>query len=180
MWFPFRFFEFGIGMAVGYAMVVYPATLRRIFGDARVAALLLAVAVAMHTAGGWIDAREGYWDAMGYDVLVGGLAIAIVALVVARPGRVLQSAPARLVAWIGTLSYAVLIVNGSFFFINNYLILERHQWSLFWWYYIVVLYVPLTIVLAYPLSAVLGLLPKKPAVQVSETPPPMLPELQRA
>jgi hypothetical protein len=74
----------------------------------------------------------------------------------------------------------VLIINGSFFLINDYLILERHQWSLFWWYYIVVLYVPLTIVLAYPLSAVLGLLPKKPAVQVSETPPPMLPELQRA
>jgi peptidoglycan/LPS O-acetylase OafA/YrhL len=102
MWFPFRFFEFGIGMAVGYAMVVYPATLRRIFGDARVAAVLLAVAVAMHTAGGWIDAREGYWDAISYDVLVAGLAIAVVALGAARPGRVLQSAPARLVAWIGT------------------------------------------------------------------------------
>ncbi len=177
-WFPFRFFEFGIGMAIGYAMVAYPATLRRTFPGAPAFVALIALGVGLHTWGGWLDDGSGYWNSFGYQLVTAGFALLVLALIVARPGAILTSRPLRLMAFVGTISYPVLIVNGSFFFINDYLIIHGYQWSFAWWYYIVVLYVPLTIVLAYPLAAVLGLLPKPP--RAAAPAPAVAVELQRA
>jgi peptidoglycan/LPS O-acetylase OafA/YrhL len=161
MWFPFRFFEFGIGMVIGYAMVEYPRALRRALGARLAMVALVVLGLGMHTWGSWIDVRSGYWESFGYQLVTAGFAALVLALVVVRPGAILTSSPLRLIALIGTISYTVLIVNESFLYLNFYLIIQGYQWTVGWWFFVVALYVPLTVILAYPLAVVLGLVPKR-------------------
>jgi len=160
MWCPFRLFEFGIGMVIGYAMVEHPRALRRAFSPTPAVMALIVLGLGMHTWGSWIDVHSGYWDAISYQLVAAGFAALLLAVVVARPGSILTSPPLRLIAWIGTISYAVLIVNESFLYLSYYFVIYGYQWSVGWWFFIVVLYVPLTVILAYPLAVVLGLVPK--------------------
>jgi hypothetical protein len=44
--------------------------------------------------------------------------------------------------------------------LNHYFLVQGWEYSAGWWYFIVVIYVPVGVVLAYPLASVLGLLPK--------------------
>jgi hypothetical protein len=53
------------------------------------------------------------------------------------------------------------------------LIFQGYQWTVGWWIYVAVLYVPLTVVLAYPLAVLLGLTPKpllRPKALLGATP----------
>ena len=109
-----------------------------------------------------MDVRSGYWEAFSYQLVTAGFAALVLTLVVVRPGAILTSSPLRLIALIGTISYTVLIVNESFLYLNFYLIIQGYQWTAGWWFFVVVLYVPLTVILAYPLARVLGLVPKRP------------------
>jgi peptidoglycan/LPS O-acetylase OafA/YrhL len=161
-WLPFRIFEFGLGMALGYALIHYPGQLRRTLSRPLVIISVVVAALALHTTGSWLDFRNGYWNAVAYSLIVLGLSAIMLTVICARPGFTLSSAPARLVAWVGTMSYAALITNESFRILNYYFITKGWLYSAGWWYFIVVLYVPLTVILAYPLAAVLGLMPKPP------------------
>lgn len=160
IWFPFRFFEFGIGIVIGYIVVEHPRALRRALSPRLALMALIALGLGLHTWGSWIDVRNRYLESFSYQLVAAGFAALVLALVVARPGTILTSPPLRLVAWVGTISYAVLIVNESFLYVNYYFIVQGYQWSVGWWYYVVVLYVPMTVILAYPLAVVLGLVPK--------------------
>ncbi len=161
--FPFRFFEFAVGISIGYAMIEHGDLLRRLSRNMLFPLSLVAAGLALHTTGNWIDDSNGYWNAIGYPLITAGFASAVVAVVVCQPGFVLTSPLARLIAWVGPISYTVLIVNESFRILHRYLIVEGYQWTAGWWVFVVALYVPLTVLLAYPLAAVLGLVPK-PAV----------------
>lgn len=159
MWAPFRIFEFGLGMAIGWMLATAPSTLQRVFWPWPRMAALVAAAIVLHTVGSNINDQHGYWRTIAHPLIVVGLSTVIVATCVLAPhaGRVFASAPVRLLAWIGTISYAVLIVNESFRTVHLYLLVQGWQWSAGWWFYVVVLYVPLTVLLAYPLAVVLGL-----------------------
>jgi peptidoglycan/LPS O-acetylase OafA/YrhL len=162
MWAPFRIFEFGLGMAVGWMLSVRPALLQRVFRPWPRTAALLVAAIALHTIGSNINDDHGYWRTIAHPLIVIGLGTVIAATCVAAPHaqRVFASAPVRLLSWIGTISYTVLIVNESFRIVNLYLITMGWQWTAGWWFYVVVMYVPLTVLLAYPLAVVLGLVPR--------------------
>jgi len=161
-WLPFRSFEFALGMALGYVLVHEPGRLRRSLSPFPVILGAVVAGVALHTTGTWLDFRNGYWNATAYPMVVIGLSAIMMTVICARPGFTLTSAPARVVAWVGTMSYAALITNESFRILNYYFISKGWLYSVGWWYFIVALYVPLTVVLAYPLASVLGLLPKPP------------------
>jgi peptidoglycan/LPS O-acetylase OafA/YrhL len=171
-WLPFRIFEFGSGMALGYVLVCYPGQLRRTLSRPPVIGCAVLAGLAMHTLGSWLDYRNGYWNASAYSLIVVGLSVIMLVVICARPGFTLTSAPARLTAWVGTMSYAALITNESFRLLNYYFIVKGWLYSVGWWYFIVVLYVPLTVILAYPLAAVLGLLPKPPRAASNPVAPP--------
>jgi peptidoglycan/LPS O-acetylase OafA/YrhL len=161
MWLPFRIFEFALGMAVGSAFVTAPA---RLIASLRAWPRLLMfvlAAIGVHTLGGTFAADQGYARVIAQPLIVLGLAGVIVACCVlaSAHARAFATAPLRLLAWIGTISYGVLIINESFRVVNLYLIMKGWQWGLRWWLYVVVLYVPLTVLLAYPLSVVLRLVP---------------------
>lgn len=161
MWSPFRIFEFALGMAIGSSFVTAPARLSALLrGAPRMLALLLA-AIAAHTLGGTFAADQGYVRAIAQPLIVLGLGGAIVftCILATRYARAFAAAPLRLLAWAGTISYGVLVVNESFRVVNLYLIMKGWQWSAGWWLYVVVLYVPLTVLLAYPFSVLLRLIP---------------------
>jgi len=174
VWFPFRFFEFGIGMAIGYAVVAYPGAIKRVFTGAPALLALAALGIALHTWGSWIADYGGYRGAISYQLVTAGFAALALALIIARPGAILTSQPMRLIAFIGTISYAVLIVNESFLYLNDYVIINGDQWTEGWWIFVVAMYVPLTVLFAYPLARVLGLLPKgrEPARVAVDAPAP--------
>jgi peptidoglycan/LPS O-acetylase OafA/YrhL len=156
-WFPFRGFEFAVGMAIGYVLLERPSLAHRLSAAWPTPIAIVIAGVALHTVGSMLDDRDGYWNAFGYPLLTAGFAAVMFVVLTVRPGFVLSSAPFRLIAWIGVISYTVLIVNESFFHMNKYLIIEGYQWSAGWWFFVVVLYVPVTVLLAYPLAVVLGL-----------------------
>ncbi len=160
IWFPFRFFEFGVGIAIGYAVMEYARALRRGLSSPIALILLCVAGIGLHTWGSWIGFRSGYWNAISYQFITAGFALLVLALVLARPVALLRLPPLRLVAWVGVISYTVLIVNESFLYVNYYLIIQGYQWSAGWWFFVVVLYVPVTVLLAYPLAVLLGLVPK--------------------
>jgi peptidoglycan/LPS O-acetylase OafA/YrhL len=161
-WLPFRSFEFAIGMALGYVLVHYPGPLRRSLSRLPVIACVVLAGLVLHTTGAWLDFRNGYWNATAYSMIVLGLSAIMLVVICARPGFTFTSAPARLVAWVGTMSYAALITNESFRVLNFYFLVQGWRYTAGWWYFMVVLYVPLTVILAYPLAVVLGLMPKPP------------------
>lgn len=161
MWAPFRIFEFALGMSIGWLLIASPARVLRWFGLWWRVGVLAAVALASHTIGSNITDDHGYWRAWSQPLIVLGFGIVIVwaCVAAARNPGIFANAPMRLLAWIGTISYGVLIVNESFRLVHLYLITKGWQWTAGWWFFIVVLYVPLTVLLAYPLSVALRLVP---------------------
>jgi hypothetical protein len=67
--------------------------------------------------------------------------------------------PVRALATVGVMSYAVLIVNDPLRLVASQLRLEQVSDAV-WWTFLVAVYVPISILLAWPLARVLGLLPK--------------------
>jgi peptidoglycan/LPS O-acetylase OafA/YrhL len=162
-WVPFRLFEFTAGMAIG-AIIADPER-ARILGQLRrwpaiVAAL--ALGFAAHTGGDLMigDWALGYWQALAIPLMTLGLALLVLPLVTKVPSRVDLWAPARALAAVGVMSYTVLIINDPMRLIASQLRVERVPAGE-WWFFTVAIYVPVTLLLAWPLASVLGLLPKR-------------------
>ena len=79
-------------------------------------------------------------------------------LLVKAPSRIDRSAPVRALTTVGVISYALLIVNDPMRLVASQLRVEDVPGAV-WWAFLVAVYVPLSVVLAWPLAKVLGLLP---------------------
>jgi len=164
-WAPFRLFEFTAGMGIGWLLAAPEHERARWLTFARhplavVAALLLGFAA--HTAGDLLigEWTARYWQAMALPLVTLGLALLALPLLVKRPSRVDASAPVRAIAWVGVISYGVLIVNDAMRLVASQLRIEQAGDGA-WWAFLVAVYVPASIALAWPLSWALGLLPKR-------------------
>ncbi len=161
MWAPFRIFEFALGMSIGWLFVASPGRMLQWIGAWPRLVVFVAIAVTAHAVGSNITDDHGYWRAWSQPLIVvglGGVIIAACVVAARRPG-LFANPPMRLLSWIGTISYGVLIVNESFRVVHLYLVAKGWQWTPGWWFFVVVLYVPLTVLLAYPLSVMLRLVP---------------------
>jgi peptidoglycan/LPS O-acetylase OafA/YrhL len=163
-WMPFRLVEFMAGMALGYALVCRQEALTVWLSSKRGVGALLVMSLAAHSLGTWFTGSDGTRSALSYTLLALGLTGITTLVIVATPRTIVATAPARLIAWIGIMSYAVLIANEPLRYIDFYLMFNRGLlWTAQWWFFIVAIYVPVTILLAYPLALVLGLLPGRSA-----------------
>lgn len=159
IWFPFRIFEFVLGMAIGYALARGAEPVRRaVHGPAQSTACVL-LGVAVYLTGVVIYGQAGYAPVLSFPMIAAGLALLCLPLLFKRPGHVEASLPGRIFIWIGPMSLPVLIMNEPFRFIDHYLWLKQTMWSAGWWLYIIVFYVPGTLVLAALFSRALGLTP---------------------
>jgi len=162
---PFRVSEFGLGIAIGWAVATGWAQRP----DAR--RIAAAVGAAAFVAGCLITYDNGYASALHWPLISAGLGLAAAAFVMGERGSGDRAGPplrrrgdplavvGRGLAWVGVTSLALLIVNEPLRSITHTLRAEGagDGWL---WAWVVLLYVPLTIALGRPLARVLGLLPR--------------------
>ncbi len=152
---PFRLFEFGAGMTLGYLIVRRPQALLAV---ARPALTLTSVAAggAIFVAGCLIAPNAGALATLQAPAIVLGLALMFAPLIVKTPGWLEASAPGRALAWVGVISYTVLIVSEPLRSVTHTMSAERaaDAWIVGW---AAAVYVPLTLMLARPLAVLLGL-----------------------
>jgi len=183
-WFPFRMFEFTSGMAIGWLLIAPEARGWRdvVRHPATILALLIG-GFALHTAGDLLIGRwtidelvrgdnHLYLQAIALPLVTLGLAAMAVPLVVRAPSRVDVWGPVRAFAAIGVMSYAILIINDPMRLIASQLRVEDVNAAV-WWTFLVAVYVPVSLLIGWPLAQVLGLMPRRHVVRedVVERPP---------
>lgn len=162
-WAPFRLFEFTAGMAIGW-LLAGPDRHRALAFVRQPAVLVAAVmlGVAAHTAGDLMIGRwtVHYWQSMALPLSTLGLALLVLPLLVRRPGRIDVSAPVRALTTVGVMSYAILIVSDAMRLVASQVRLEGASGPL-WWVFLAAVYVPGTLLVAWPLAHMLGLMPRR-------------------
>jgi hypothetical protein len=124
-WFPFRLFEFTLGMTIGYLLVERRAKLQTALGSWATVAALAAAGVALHTCGSLVDDRGGYWNSFAYQLVTAGFGALVLAVLVMRAPRLLNSPPVRLIAFVGVISYQRVIPASQQVFHRRGLPVER-------------------------------------------------------
>lgn len=163
---PFRLFEFGAGMTLGYLVVRRPQTLlsatRWPLATASVAAGATLFAAAC------LIAPDATAAMVQGPAIVAGLVLIAMPLIAKTPGRLEASAPGRAAAWVGVISYTMLIISEPLRSVTHTMSAERAAdgWITLW---AVAGFVPLTLLLARPLALVLGLVERSsPPLSMSE------------
>ena len=163
-WAPFRLFEFTSGMAIGWLLAA-PEGQRalRALRQPYVIVALLAGGLLVHTVGDLMVGRleAGYWQSTALPLATLGLAMLALPLLLKPPSRIDVSLPVRLMTAVGIMSYAVLIINDPMRLIASQMRVEDVS-DVIWWTFLVGVYVPVTMLLAWPLTHLLGLWPKPP------------------
>ena len=127
----------------------------------------MAAGCALVVAGCLIASNTNVAIVQG-PVIVAGFLLIATPLIAKTPGRLEASVPGRTIAWIGVISYTVLIVSEPLRSITHAMSVEalRDRWLEVW---IVAGYLPLTMLLARPLAVVLGLVERtSPPLTVSD------------
>jgi peptidoglycan/LPS O-acetylase OafA/YrhL len=159
----FRVFEFALGMALGYALVHHRDHLREAVSAPRTIVAVVVVGLLCVIGGNSIDDGSQYYGVFAAPIAIFGILLVVVPLIAKQPGRLEATAPLRGLAWVGPLSYAVLIANEPLRYIASFLRVEEIPTGL-WWMYLVT-YVPLTLILARPLASFLGIGRRTPTAQ---------------
>lgn len=154
---PFRLFEFALGMSLGYGIVHHRDRVRALTAAPATTAALIATGLALIVGGGLIPDGSVY-NAFAASIVITGAAMIILPLLTKQPGRLEATAPLRLLAWTGPFSYAVLIANEPFRLVASFLRVEAVPTGA-WWLYLLI-YMPVTLLLARPLAALLGITPR--------------------
>jgi peptidoglycan/LPS O-acetylase OafA/YrhL len=154
----FRWYDFAIGMTVGYLYVHRRQLLEEYTASPWDIAGVVFLGFLLHTGGTLIDDRRGELNAIASIMVVTGLTLVSLPLLTKRPAKFERLYPVRALAWIGPLSFAVLIANDLVRLLASLLRVEgiSDPW---WWIFLVAVYMPLTMVVARPLGIALGLVP---------------------
>jgi peptidoglycan/LPS O-acetylase OafA/YrhL len=158
---PFRIYEFALGMAGGYLMATRPRLLIEYTRAPLDIASIVVLGLLLFVGGSMIEADSGGPVTFQQPMHALGMSLIFLPLVMKIPGRLEVSAAGRMLAWVGVISYTVLIVNEPLRSVTHVMRLEGagDGWQVLW---IGVLYVPLTLVLARPLAVFLGLVQRGP------------------
>jgi hypothetical protein len=160
-WAPFRMLEFTLGMAIGWLLASPErhralAVVRHPF----VLIAIVALGFAAHTFGGLLtgDPTTGYGQALAFPLSTLGLALLALPLLVKPPSRIDVTLPLRALATVGVMSYAILIVNDAMRLVASQIRVENPPDAV-WWTFLIAAYVPLSILIAWPVAKMLGLMP---------------------
>jgi peptidoglycan/LPS O-acetylase OafA/YrhL len=179
-WAPFRLFEFTSGMAIGWLLAAPTGGRERALAVARhpvTIVALLALGLAAHTTGDLLIGRwtARYWQSLALPLSTLGLAMLALPLLVRRPGALEASALMRGLIALGVMSYTLLIVSDAMRLVASQIRVEAGEGAV-WWTFLVAVYVPLTVLFAWPMARVLGLMPRqdRPRIQPVSAPVPAL------
>jgi peptidoglycan/LPS O-acetylase OafA/YrhL len=158
---PFRLFEFGLGMTAGYLMVHRPELMLEYTQAPLDIAGIVLIGLLLFVGGCMIDPVGGGGIVTFIHPLVTlGMSLIFLPLVMKVPGRLETSSPGRVVAWVGVISYTVLIINEPLRSVTHTMRNEdaAMAWQVLW---IGVLYMPITLIAARPLAVLLGLVERE-------------------
>jgi len=162
-WAPFRLFEFTAGMGIGWLLAA-PGRARALAFARNPFAIVAAIALGLvvHTTGDLMIGRWSlrYWQSLALPLSTLGLALLVLPLVTKRPGRVEAFVLLRALAFAGVMSYAILIVNDPMRLVGSQLRLEQVS-DRVWWTFVVGVYVPVSLLIAWPLAHLFGLFPSR-------------------
>jgi peptidoglycan/LPS O-acetylase OafA/YrhL len=184
-WAPFRLFEFTSGMAVGWLLAAPARERERAMAVVRhpaAIAMLLVLGFAAHTTGDLLVGRwtARYWQSLALPLSTLGLVMLALPLLVRRPGAFEASAVMRGLIMLGVMSYTLLIVSDAMRLVASQIRVEAGEGAV-WWTFLVAVYVPLTVVLAWPMARVLGLMPRQAAPRMVPVQQPVpAPEAEEA
>ena len=166
---PFRVFEFALGMAGGYLMVHRPALLRDHARAPLDVAGFVALGLLLFFGANLIDENGGNPVSLQAPMIALGMSLVFLPFVCKAPGHLEAGAPGRLMAWVGVMSYTVLIVNEPLRSVTHTMRLEDAWigWKAVW---IGVLYMPITLIVARPLAVFLGLVERAPRAKAAVPP----------
>jgi peptidoglycan/LPS O-acetylase OafA/YrhL len=156
----FRIYDFALGMTLGYLLVHRRKLLQEYTGTAFDIAGILFLGALLQIGGTLLDDRQAYVNTLGAPMVVTGLTLLALPLIVREPAHALATAPLRLIAWIGVISYAVLIMNEPVRLVASALRVEDIP-SAAWWLFLTAVYVPATLLLAWPFAVLVGLAPRR-------------------
>ncbi len=162
---PFRIVEFGVGMALASVFVghrVIAGVWTRPLG----ATASIAAGAAIFVVGCMIGLDDGYVSAVQWPLVIAGLSLMAMPLLAKQPGAFEAAPPMRAFAWVGVVSYTVLIINEPLRSITHTMRAEgaATAWLTLW---VIVGLFPLTFLLARPLARVLGLVERESATPVT-------------
>jgi peptidoglycan/LPS O-acetylase OafA/YrhL len=157
---PFRIYDFALGMTLGYLLVHRRASVEEYATSAFDVAGLVVLGLLLQIGGTLIDDRQAYFNAIGAPMVISGLTLLTLPLIAKRPGRFEAATMARLLAWIGTISYAVLIMNEPLRLLASLLRIEGIGDGAMWWCFLVAIYVPASVLAAWPFAVATGLIPR--------------------
>ena len=178
-WAPFRLFEFAAGMAIGWLLAAPSSERERALAVVRNPAtivLLLVLGLAAHTTGDLLIGRwtARYWQSLALPLSTLGLAMLVLPLLVRRPGRFEASIAMRGLISVGVMSYTVLIISDAMRLVASQVRVENGEGAT-WWVFLVAVYMPVTILLAWPMARLLGLIPES----MRRRPAPASPAIER-
>jgi peptidoglycan/LPS O-acetylase OafA/YrhL len=161
---PFRIFEFGIGMVTGYLMATRPKLLLEYTRAPIDIASMVLLGLLLFIGASMIDVDSGDLITFQEPMLALGLTLIFLPLIVKVPGRLEVSTIGRAFAWVGLISYTVLIINEPLRSVTHTLRAEHAAvgWRVLW---IGVVYMPLTLLLARPLAVFLRLVDREPPAE---------------
>ena len=157
---PFRLFEFGLGMTAGYLLATRPAFVAS-WARAAVALPLAVGGGALVVTGSTMRLDTPALSGTLVQPMVAlGLSLLFLPLAFKRPGRLERGRPGRAAAWVGVISYAVLIANEPLRHVTLRLRLQQSSFDMIW---VWLLYLPLTFAIAWPVARFLGLVERSAA-----------------
>jgi peptidoglycan/LPS O-acetylase OafA/YrhL len=154
----FRASEFFMGMSLGYLLARRRAQVAEWVRSPFDIAGIVAMALLLQMFGAMLKTETDLLSVLGDPAIQIAMLLLIVPVLFKAPGRLEVSAFATVMAFVGTVAYAALIVNDQMRYIASFLRQEELPRAV-WWFFLVVIYIPAGTLLAYPLAKVLGLLP---------------------
>lgn len=160
--FVLRGSEFFLGMTIGYLLACRRDDVRAWMESAVDTAGVIVLGVLLVMCAVLIERKGDAQLIVNDAILNAGLALVVLPLLFKTPGRVEASIVARALVALGIVSFTALVVNDQMRFVANFL-REEDIYAPAWWFFLIVVYVPVGTLLAYPLAALFGLLPSQRA-----------------
>ena len=171
---PFRISEFAAGMVIGWLLVHRRAETAEYTTSPFDIAGLIVIAFLMQMGGAVLGPRSDVTRTFADPMIGLGMAVYALPLLFKVPGMLERSVPARALIFMGVISFPVLIVNDGMRYIASFLRGQEIA-DPAWWFFLVVVYVPVGVLIAYPYALLFGLVPKqrrtREAPEPAVTPP---------
>ncbi len=163
----FRCSEFFLGMSIGYLLVHSREQVREWVTSPFDIAGLLVLGLVLQWASVSID--PGSQVGLAPFAVMGHLALALfmAPLLFKLPGRLERSVLVKPLVFLGVISLAALIVNEAMRYFASFLRAEELP-GVVWAFFLVVVYIPVASLAAYPLARVLGLVRNAPRPGAAE------------